>query len=382
MGRTDSVRKSGTTEGRQPRAAACRASRPAAVAAPLQTIESETLMPDQSEHERRGFTYRPEKVPEDFFVTEVFGYPPEADTDAARDARERCWCPFQNRPCTKLRTAAGTGVCSLRYKAKGFPRENIWAICAKRLTGGPFEHAKAVQFASRAEAAELVTEVKINNPDMSFDGVIYLIGEGDDPEVEFAGIEAQTIDTRGGAVKPIWQAYVDGEPQRWRDYYEEGKVRPGVNTTNVWKRMLPQAMNKGRMFRDWDSALLVILQATLLTFIRRRMPFTGLGPQDHDLAEIIWLSWEYTGAIDPQTGARQTAIGEPVRTTLEEIEQAFVTVHAAQRLAFIETFLKKARRDSPRTEAARRRVRRRAREVDQQIVEVDPDKETPPANDG
>lgn len=350
-------------------------SAPIAAAPPCVVVGRRDLMarPAPSESEDRGFVYRPDLVPEDFLVAEIFGFPAEADTPGARSARDRCWCPFQDRPCTKLRTAAGTGVCAIRYKAKGFSKENVWAVCAKRLAGAPFEHATREHFGERASEAELVTEVKISDPDMSFDGVMFVLGAGDPPPVEFAGIEAQTIDTRGGAVRPLWQSYVEGRPDRWREYYEPGKLPPGVNTTNVWKRMLPQAMNKGRMFRDWDATLFVILQATLFNFIRRRMPFTGLSPQEHAAAEVIWLPWDYTGSVDPATGAYETIIGEPVRTTVDEIENAFVSVASAQRLAFIDRFLQKAARDDERAKRARRRVRDEARRVDESIMRSEPD---------
>lgn len=87
----------------------------------------------------RAYVYRPDLVPDDFPAAEIFGYPPEADTDAARDARARCACPFKGGACTKLLSAAKTGVCSVRYKAAGFESSVIWATCANRLKGAPFQ---------------------------------------------------------------------------------------------------------------------------------------------------------------------------------------------------------------------------------------------------
>lgn len=308
----------------------------------------------------RGYVYRPDLVPEDFPAAEIFGYPSEADTEAARDARARCACPFKGGACTKLLSGARTGVCSVRYKAAGFESSVIWATCANRLKGAPFREALERHFGQNVDKAELVTEVRLKDPDMSFDGVGILVAE--DESVEFVGIEAQTIDTRGGRILPIFESYVEGKPHEWRERFA---ARPtfGVNTTNVWKRLLPQVMNKGRMFADWDSKLFVILQDSLFQFIRRRMPLKQLPRQERGHAEIVWLPWDYTGAIDEETGQRLTEIGEPVFTTLEQVEEAFVTIHAAQRPAFVETVLAKLGKDSRRAEVVCRKAAEEAREA-------------------
>jgi hypothetical protein len=312
----------------------------------------------------RGYVYRPDLVPDDFPAAEIFGYPPEADTDAARDARARCACPFKGGACTKLLSAAKTGVCSVRYKAAGFESSVIWATCANRLKGAPFQEALERHFGAEVEKADLVTEVRLKDPDMSFDGVGILVAE--DESVEFIGIEAQTIDTRGGKILPIFEAYVEGKPDEWRGRFT---ARPafGVNTTNVWKRLLPQVMNKGRMFADWDSKLFVILQDSLLQFIRRRMPLKQLPRQEWDRAEIIWLPWDYTGKIDNATGQRLTEIGEPVFTTLSQVEEAFVTIHAAQRPAIVETVLAKLGKDNRKAEAVRRKAAEQAKEAKKRL---------------
>lgn len=312
----------------------------------------------------RGYVYRPDLVPADYPAAEIFGYPPEADTEAARDARERCACPFKGGACTKLLSSARTGVCSMRYKAAGFESSVIWATCANRLKGPPFREALERHFGPRVDEADLVTEVRLRDPDMSFDGVGIRVDE--DESVDFVGIEAQTIDTRGGSILPIFEAYVEGKPDEWRERFP---ARPafGVNTTNVWKRLIPQVMNKGRMFADWESKLFVILQDSLFQFIRRRMPLKQLPRQEREHAEIVWLPWDYTGEVDEVTGMRLTEIGEPVFTTLSQVEEAFITIHAAQRPAFVATVLGKLGKDSRKAEAARLKAADEAREARERL---------------
>ena len=312
----------------------------------------------------RGYVYRPDLVPGDFPAAEIFGYPPEADSEAARKARANCSCPFKGGACTKLLSAAGTGICSVRYKAAGFESSVIWATCANRLKGAPFTEALSRHFGANAGKAELVSEVRLKDPSMSFDGVGILVA--DDESVEFIGIEAQTIDTRGGRIRPIFDSYVEGRPNSWRERFD---ARPtfGVNTANVWKRLLPQVMNKGRMFADWDSKLFVILQDPLLQFIRRRMPLKQLPRQEWGRAQIIWLPWDYTGEFDEITGQRLTEIGEPVFTTLAQVEEAFVTIHAAQRPAFVETVLAKLGKDNRKAETVRHRMAEQAKSAKERL---------------
>lgn len=310
----------------------------------------------------RHFNYAPDLVPDDFAIAEAFGYPPDCESAEAKLARAKCWCPFRNGPCTKIDGPAKTGVCSIKYRAAGFTGETIWAVCANRLAGEPFKLAAEHHFGSRAHEADIVTEVRLKNPDLSFDAVALIVDESG--ETEMVGIEAQTIDTRGGSIKPLWNSYVHGRPQDWRDYYP-GRPTFGVNTTNVWKRLLPQVMNKGRMFAAWEAGLLVLLQATVFKFIRERMPLKELSPQEQSAAEIVWLPWDYTGRTLPD-GMRETVIGAPVYTTLEQVETAFVTVSTLQRPAFIKAVLDKLGRDTKKHESARRRAAAEAAELSQE----------------
>jgi hypothetical protein len=287
----------------------------------------------------RGYTFAPKSVPNDFPVAEAFGYPPDADTAAARDARARCWCPFMDKPCSKLLSAAQTGICSIHYKAEGFD-ETTWAICQHRLKGDPFDDAVRRHFGSKAKDAALVTELRLDEPRMSLDGVGVLIT--DDDEVDLVGIEAQTIDTRGGSVKPLWEAYSSGEPDKWRERFPGG-AKFGVNTTNVWKRLLPQAMNKGRLYRGWDSKLYVLIQDPVFQFITRRMSLDRLPRSSASKAEIIWLLWDYEEgeARDPETGMLKSSVGDVVHTTIAQVEDAFVNIAFTPRNEFIKRLRRK-----------------------------------------
>lgn len=312
------------------------------LSSPVMASQSPQGWPSAKE---RGFTYRPDKVPSDFLAAEVFGYPPDSNTPAAQAARESCSCPFKGGRCTKLDGPAATGICSMRYRAAGFEGTQTWAVCANRLSGDPFSLILRHHFGDQAQFADLVTEVQIPEPKMSFDAVGLLIVDDDE---DFFGIEAQTIDTRGGSLKLAWDAYVDGQPDAWRTRYTDAapkpKTMPGVNTTNVWKRLLPQVMNKGRMYAEWGSTLYVLLQSNVFGFIRKRMPMAELSRQDRERAEIVWMPWDYAGGSDPETGMLLTEIGSPVYTTVDQVEHAFVKVAATQRPAFLATVRSKLER--------------------------------------
>lgn len=288
----------------------------------------------------------------DYPVAEIFGFPPDCNTPEAQRARDERLCPFKGGECTKIRTAAKTPICSFRYRAKGFASPVIWAICANRLAA-ELPRVPDYAFGDRAHEARVVRELKIKDPDMTFDGVAMLVEP--DGDVQFAGIEAQSIDTRGGAIGPLWEAYRKGIPDQWRTLYPRGPAF-GVNTANVWKRLLPQVMNKGRMYADWETKLYVIVQDTLLQFMRgRRMHLHELSRQERDKAEIVWLPWDYTGRTLPN-GQLETEIGNPIYNTVAQVEEAFTTVAAAQRPVFVRQALDKLARDDRAVRIAKERA--------------------------
>lgn len=300
---------------------------------PLTLVDSEELpeAPEEKPSESyedavvRGYRFEPSLTPPDFPIVEAFGYPPDAETEQAKRARERCWCPFTEQACTKLISPAKTGICSIRYSAEGFG-DTTWAVCQHRLKGPPFREAVKRHFGPATKDAELVTELRIDEPRMSLDGVGALVDD-EGAVVDLLGIEAQTIDTRGGSLQPAWEAFTQGRPDRWRDGYPKGP-KFGVNTTNVWKRLLPQVMNKGRLYRGWDSKLYVVVQDPVFQFIARRMPLERLPRQAAGKAEIVWLLWDYEEGQprDPDTGMLRSEIAEAVYTTIDQVEQAFVNI--------------------------------------------------------
>lgn len=278
----------------------------------------------------RGYAYAPGQVPRDFPIVEAFGYPPNATSNEAVDARARCWCPFMDSPCLKVRSSAETGICSIRYKAAGFDTQMSWAVCQHRLKGKPFKEAARRHFGAATDV-RLVTEVGIDDPRMSLDGIATR-PRPDSDDIDLVGIEAQTIDTRGGSLKPAWNAYTSGRPEAWREFYPK---RPsyGVNTANVWKRLLPQVMNKGRLYRGWDSKLYVLVHDPVFQVITQRMPLDRLPLQASKKAEIVWLLWDYeswdddTGhPRDPETEMLVTRVHDVVYTTIDQVEQAFVKI--------------------------------------------------------
>ena len=79
------------------------------------------------------------------------------------------------------------------------------------------------------------------------------------------------------------------------------------------------------MYADWETKLYVIVQSSLLQFIRRRMHLHELSGQESGSAEIVWLPWDYVGGQEGG-GQLRTELGPPVFTTLAQVEQAFTTV--------------------------------------------------------
>lgn len=184
-----------------------------------------------------------------FPIVEVFGYDAHANTNAALDARRDESCPFAGGKCEKHRQY-GFAYCSVSYAAaddSGAAR--TYAVCDHRMDGSPVLHALRDARGNDLSDIQIVPEVQIDAPKMSFDYVAFLRR---DPQ-QVVVIETQAIDLRGGGVGPAFRAWQEGRAHEWRAYFTEEALRKnrrdtvdyGVNMANVYKRIGTQIAVKG-----------------------------------------------------------------------------------------------------------------------------------------
>lgn len=258
-----------------------------------------------------------------FPIVEIYGYPVDATSPEAQAAWAGRRCPFKGGECEKYRQYR-FGYCSVTYAAESDQRApQTYAVCDHRLDGAPLRHVIADHFKQAAPSVEIVPEVTLEDPDMSFDYAAVARVAGSITDV--IAIETQAIDLRGGGVGPAWQAWLDEKASDWRAYYTAEATRKGrrdtvaygVNMANIYKRLGLQVAIKGGYLRGIGVPFYVLMQDLPFQYLRRRIKFaTGDGPWD-----ITFITFEYTGARC-QDGSLAFEPRQVARTTVAEYVEA------------------------------------------------------------
>jgi hypothetical protein len=280
-----------------------------------------------------------------FPIIEAFGYAADADTAGARHARDRRFCRFMNAPCEKY-IQYHFGYCSVTYAAAdddGVRR--TYAVCDHRLDGAPMVSVLTDYFGARAGKAKLVPEVVLTNPRTSFDYVAITVGR--DGEIDdVAAIETQSIDIRGGGVGPAWRAWMDGKPDRWREYFTaDAKAKSrrtdvvayGVNMANIYKRLGLQVAVKGSYLKGIGVPFYVVMQHRPFEYLRRRIRFK----ESADPWDITFVTFDYTGRRGAD-GALEFGKVAVVRTSLASYVESLTSASPGDRESFLERVKSKA----------------------------------------
>ncbi|MFC1226841.1 hypothetical protein [Streptomyces sp. Sce081] len=260
-----------------------------------------------------------------FPIVEIYGHPHDSNTPHAQQAREDSLCPFAGGPCEK-KQQYDMGYCSVTYQANWDDRQHPYAVCDHRLDGMPTEWAVRDYFGD--QPSRLVAEVTVTQrPRLNLDYVAYTHDINHRGEIKAIAIETQSIDLRGGSVRPAWDAWESGEPEKWREYYtREAKknnrpdtVNYGVNTGNVYKRLGTQVAEKGVYLEQISVPLYVVMQQKILQQLRSRIDFTPLSSSDP--WDITFMGFDYDGTrLDD--GRLAMPHVETVRTSVENYTRA------------------------------------------------------------
>ena len=215
-------------------------------------------------------------------IAEIFGYRSDDASTNSRNATSRQSCPFTRQTCVKTNHDKSVvyGVCSVSLGDNSDPSDDV-IICPNRLYTNSFSTLKAVAdevwgthgvtFIAGGDLPALKQkqnlaatewtvvafgkgsgkEVQIKtNITMSMDWVLQRykkIGSSWIPE-DFVGIEVQSIDITGN-YRDNHAAYIQ---------FREGSNLPvavpnsghGLNWANVHKRLIPQIIRKGNIYRE------------------------------------------------------------------------------------------------------------------------------------
>ena len=225
-------------------------------------------------------------------IVEIYGFAPDDTSSEAMEYWKSQECPFVGSTCTKEITRkkriSGTqnttvcGVCSVSYGISKSSDKDI-IICPKRmyvegykyiryfahktwgndidiLIGGTIEELKK----SALELDESVIafgtgsgkEIQVNasGGSMSMDWVLqrYIKEDGTLVPKDFIGIEVQSIDTTGSYALN-WHSYE--EVKSGQIPLKITSSDHGLNWANVHKRLIPQLIRKGNIYKEIEECL-------------------------------------------------------------------------------------------------------------------------------
>lgn len=217
-------------------------------------------------------------------IVELFGYSPNDLSEEAVQDFQNHHCPFVSKPCSKTNHDQSIvyGVCSVSNGVStGSHRDVI--VCPKRLYGGDYKILEDVVHAVWGEKQNLVAggsvkeletkamsydfpaiafgqnsgkEVSVNsNGQLSMDWVIqsYENIDGKLSPMRFVGIEVQSIDITGN-YRDNWSSYavMKQSGQAHQNSLEVPNSGHGLNWANVHKRLIPQIIRKGNLYKRID----------------------------------------------------------------------------------------------------------------------------------
>lgn len=252
-----------------------------------------------------------------FPIVEAFGYRWDATSEEARQATEQEFCRFAKKACEKLRQY-GFGSCSVTYAAKHDEGKSYtYAVCDHRLDGDPVIHVIADHFGTKEY--HLIPEVVLTEPRTSFD---YVVQAADNPN-DVIAIETQSIDTRGGSVRPAWRAWTEGKSSEWRAFFTEEAARTGrkdtvnygVNMANIYKRLGLQVAVKGSYLKGIGVRLYVLMQERPFQYLRRRICFRPCA--EGEPWDITFVTFDYEDATEPN-GVIPFVHKQTIRTTVAD----------------------------------------------------------------
>ena len=181
---------------------------------------------------------------------EIFGYPIGNQSDAAQDARQKHWCPFQENQCDKK-----MGVCSVEYNGE------IRTICPHRFqergsTDGVSRALEDIAVNCFGNADNIVVFPEVGLPNVG--NIDYVIVKHKPMQAvvdDFVAVEIQSDSTTGtGGLNRGVHDFNKGIDLQSQSYTF------GMNTYDSIKRSITQLINKGIVYEAWNAKCYWVIQ--------------------------------------------------------------------------------------------------------------------------
>ena len=216
-------------------------------------------------------------------LAEICGFPITNSTSTAVSHREGLLCPFHNvcPNCTKDKADNPLAVCSVNYNGHAV------ITCPVRYREDWIILKNAVKFVwPDGGRWTTLPEVKLKDADGSQAGNIdYVLVKYNDKGkiVDFASIEVQGVYISGNLRNPF-ESYMDHPTSRFN--WDGGKNPHPDFLSSSRKRLLPQLLYKGGIFKAWNKKQCVVIQKAFYDTLPE-LPQTS-----KEKADIAWFLYD------------------------------------------------------------------------------------------
>jgi hypothetical protein len=217
-------------------------------------------------------------------LAEVFGFPVSNETAKAHRYRQQKLCPFNNKVpnCTKDKANNPLGVCRIHHSG------NAVITCPVRFREDWIIVESAAKFFFPAgEKWTSLTEIKLLDSNGQSAGNIDFVLVAYDEQgqlTNFASLEVQGVDISGNLRNPL-ESYLSNPHPRfnWKGGFNYPK--PDYLSSSR-KRLVPQMLYKGGIFKSWEKKQAVALQKSFFETLPE-LPTTSEAN-----ADIAWFLYD------------------------------------------------------------------------------------------
>jgi len=221
-------------------------------------------------------------------IAELFGFPPESNTEEAERYRSNRLCPYNNKVpnCTKDSVTEPLGVCTIFYG------NNLAVTCPVRLRQDWMiaEQAAAFFFPKGTRWTTLV-EVRLKDKFGKSAGnidVVLVAYDENGTVTDFGALEVQTVYISGTLRKTFFKPLMDNrEAYLATDWEHSRKKNPTPDyLSSSRKRLAPQLIFKGGILHAWRRKQAVAVHSAFYN----TLPSLPEVPKEQ--ADIAWLIYD------------------------------------------------------------------------------------------
>jgi len=221
-------------------------------------------------------------------IAELFGFPPDSNTEDAQRYRRNRLCPYNNKVpnCTKDSVIDPLGVCSINHG------NDLAVICPIRLRQDWIIADQAAEFFFPVGTQwTTLVEVRLKDKNGKSAGNIdvVLVAYDDNGIVtDFGSLEVQTVYISGNLRRTFFKPLMENREEYFNlDWQHSRKKNPSPDyLSSSRKRLAPQLIFKGGILKAWNRRQAVAVHRAFYETL------PDLPEVSKDIADIAWLIYD------------------------------------------------------------------------------------------